>query len=279
MFKWKWQVMENRIEWRLVHEDDETKVIGSVISTEEMDVWKIEAECKEIGYKEMQEGIDKKLVGTIVSNMKKSIQEDVENSKVRKIYEMVDGMPIWQHLTNGAKDNKVNLIGPDYGKFAEILGRRILRILTRKGGILDDIFSDLCILSTKRVYGVGDLALEIHCKYENGENSTFGKKIVIFEIKHGRFQIEQNQLRRYCSMIDDPGKHFPKADEVKVIYMMFNKIDTLGCSASYSVRELDKNLAHRILESSPITQYPEENSVNNTVLLDGERICNMEGEE
>lgn len=178
---------------------------------------------------------------------------------MKKIYNMVDDIPIWQHLKNGAIEKKILLIGPDYGKFAEVLGKRMLRSLTKKGGILDEIFPNICILSAKKMprvriekssfYERGDLALEI--SYKNGIG--FGKKIVIFEIKHGRFQIDQNQLRRYCAVIDNPGAYFPKADEVKVVYMMFSEIDTLGCSASYCMHELDKNLAHRILNSSPIT--------------------------
>lgn len=177
---------------------------------------------------------------------------------MRKIYNMVDGIPIWQHLKNGIIEKNVQLIGPDYGKFAEILGKRELRKLTNKDGILDKIFSGVSIISTKRMprikieksslYERGDLVLEV--SYKNG--TTFGKKVVIFEIKHGKFQVEQNQLRRYCAMIDDPGAYFPKADEVKVIYMMFNEIDTLNCSATYYMHELDKNLAHKILESPAI---------------------------
>lgn len=172
---------------------------------------------------------------------------------------MVDGIPIWQHLKNDIVEKDIRLIGPDYGKFAEILGKRELRKLTKKEGILDKIiFPNISILSTKHMprvkieksslYERGDIALEV--SYKNG--TAFGKKVVIFEIKHGKFQIEQNQLRRYCAMIDDPAAYFPKADEVKVIYMMFSEIDTLSCSATYYMHELDKNLAHKILESPPI---------------------------
>lgn len=173
---------------------------------------------------------------------------------------MIEGIPIWQHLKNNIVEKDIQLIGPDYGKFAEILGKRELRRLTKKEGILDKIFPNVSIVSTKRMprikieksslYERGDLALEV--SYKN--DTAFGKKVVIFEIKHGKFQVEQNQLRRYCAMIDDPGAYFPKADEVKVIYMMFNEIDTLNCSATYYIHELDKNLAHKILESSPITE-------------------------
>lgn len=55
-------------------------------------------------------------------------------------------------------------------------------------------------------------------------------------------------------MIKTPGEYFPKANEVKVIFLMFDQIDTMGCSASYSIGELDKNIALKILESTPLTQ-------------------------
>ena len=179
---------------------------------------------------------------------------------MRQIYDMIDGIPIWKHLKSDATENKIKLIGSDYGKFAEILGKRVLDKLTEKIGILDDIFPEIDIVSVQasprtRIFTnakieMGDLILEI--SYKNNSD-RFGKKVVIFEIKHGRFQIEQNQLKRYCSMINNPGEYFPKADEVKVIFMMFDKINTNKCSASYIMHELGKDLATKILENSPIS--------------------------
>ena len=176
---------------------------------------------------------------------------------MRQIYDMIDGIPIWRHLKNGATENKIKLIGSDYGKFAEILGKRILDKLT-ENGILEDILPEIDIVSVQasprtRIYTnakieLGDLVLELSYKNCYG---NFGKKVVIFEIKHGRFQIEQNQLRRYCFMINNPGEYFPKADEVKVIFMMFDKINTNKCSASYVMHELGKDLAIKILKNSP----------------------------
>ncbi len=176
---------------------------------------------------------------------------------MKQIYNMIDDIPIWQHLKNGAIENKLRLTGTDYGKFAEIIGKRILNKLTKKGGILTDIFPGIEIISVHRFprlrilnnakIEMGDFALEIDYK----DSGSFGKKIVIFEIKHGHFQIEQNQLRRYCFMIKNPGEYFSKANEVKVIFMMFDKIDTVGCSALYLTSELDKGLADKVLDSNP----------------------------
>jgi hypothetical protein len=180
---------------------------------------------------------------------------------MRELYKMIDGIPIWQHLKNGAKKNNIKLVATDYGGLAEIVGKRTLNMLTDKGGILKDIFPDVEIISVKRSPRIriltnakiemGDLALEIDCKDNSGK---FMKKVVIFEIKHGHFQIEQNQLRRYCFMINNPDVYFHKADELKVIFMMFDRINTMKGSASYSINELDKELVAKILENSP---FPE----------------------
>ena len=80
MFKWKRKVIENRIEHRLVLEDDEDEVIGSVIVTEEKDrnSWKVDADCEEIGYKAVQERVEEQFLKITVSNMKKFIKEELE---------------------------------------------------------------------------------------------------------------------------------------------------------------------------------------------------------
>lgn len=185
---------------------------------------------------------------------------------MRQIYNMVDGIPIWQHLKIGSDENKIRLIGADFGKFAEIIGRRVLNELTEKGGILGDIFPGINIINIQRPsririvpnakIEIGDLILEID--YKNG--IKFGKKIIVFEIKHGRFQIEQNQIRRYASMVNNPGEFFSKADELRVIFVMLDKIDTVNGSASYHIRELDKTLATKILESMPLKHFVEDNT-------------------
>lgn len=84
-FKWKWQIIENRIEWRLVRRDDENIVIGSVIATEEMvgkHGWNVVAECEKIKYKWIQERVEKGLLKIMISNMKDFIQKEIENLKL-----------------------------------------------------------------------------------------------------------------------------------------------------------------------------------------------------
>lgn len=128
---------------------------------------------------------------------------------MRQSYNMIDGIPIWQHLKNGVEEKNVKLVATDYGKFAEILGQRILRKLTEKGGILEDIFpgNDISSVQTSpriRILArakveMGDLALEVTCK--DSCSCKFRKKVAIFEIKHGKAPIEQNQLRRYYDIL------------------------------------------------------------------------------
>lgn len=83
-FKWKWQLIENRIEWRFVRKDDENKVIGSVIATEEMDRWNVIAECEKIKYKWVQEVFEKGILKIMISNMKDFIQKEVEKLQLKK---------------------------------------------------------------------------------------------------------------------------------------------------------------------------------------------------
>lgn len=203
---------------------------------------------------------------------------------MKQIYNMIDGIPIWQHLKNGAEETKVKLIAADYGKFAEILGGRILHKLTEMGGILEDIFPGIDIVSVqtsprmtilyRKKIEIGDLVLEISCK--DSCSGTFGKKIVIFEIKHGRAPIEQNQLRRYCLMVNNPEEYFPKADEVKVIFLMFSDINTKKSSASYSICELSKILARRILENCPTnTENVATGNAQNQNIVDIDISCGL----
>ena len=174
--------------------------------------------------------------------------------KRKPTYKLIDGIPIWQHFKNGSgEDEEIKLIGDDFGRFAEILGKRVVRKLMRKGGILEELFPGIEICAVKnsdRIKMVNGAKIELgDTTFEIGHKNGigFGKKILIFEIKHGKFQIEQNQLRRYCSIIEKPEEYFPKANEVKIVYLMFNYINTFGGSASYSIYELDKDFAHRIL--------------------------------
>lgn len=171
-----------------------------------------------------------------------------------KIYKMIDGMPLWQHLKNNSSEDKIILRDNDYGRIAEFLGKKKINYLVKKEEFLEDIFPGISILSKNRImskrktrYGpeIGDIAFEI--SYKNGD--MYGKKIAIFEIKYGVSHIKQRQIRKYCGMINKPEEYFPKADEVKILFVFFNKIDTINGSASYLVCELDKELVDKILLS------------------------------
>jgi len=78
MFKWKRKVIGNRVEYKLVLEVDETEVIGSVMATEEVDGWKVEAEYKEIGYKGLLEHVDKKKLNIIISDLKNLFENNLK---------------------------------------------------------------------------------------------------------------------------------------------------------------------------------------------------------
>ena len=55
-------------------------------------------------------------------------------------------------------------------------------------------------------------------------------------------------------MIDKPGEYFPKADEIKVMYLFFSKIDTVTGLVSYRMCELDKELTNKILNSQNLRE-------------------------
>ena len=65
-------------------------------------------------------------------------------------------------------------------------------------------------------------------------------------------------------MILNPGEHFKKADELKVIYMIFDSIDTLDAYAFYSIKEMDQDFARKIMEQESVG----EEIYNNDVTMD-----------
>ncbi len=265
MITWKKGAIDSENDWVLVN-DDSKEIIASLIVSENPDgTFNVDAVCKKLGLKCRFENIYKDKLKTAVPDLKKFIAVEIhhlrdENQKPtdRKIYKMIDSIPVWTHLKNGSERTKIKLIANDYGKLSEILGNRILNNILLKGGIIDNMFSDIEILATHSIkkfkllerakIGLGDIVLEVDYK----KDGLFGKKIVIFEIKHGKIIIEQNQLRRYCSMILNPGEHFHKADEVRIIYMLFDKIDTINASAFYSIKEIDKDFAEKVMEQEPV---------------------------
>lgn len=179
---------------------------------------------------------------------------------MKKIYEMIDGLPLYKHLKSGSTEIETKLIDHDYGKFAEILGKKIINYSSKNGGF-SDIFPGICIISINRIMSkrrsrckrnaeIGDAAYEI--SYNDGDK--YGKKVVIFEIKYGVSRIKQCQIERYCNMIDKPGEYFHKADEVKVIYLFFSKIDTVTGLVSYRIGELGEELTNKILKSQDLRE-------------------------
>lgn len=164
----------------------------------------------------------------------------------------IDDIPIWKYLRDGATKKETCLTNKDAGKFAEIIGSRILWNFN-KSKILNEMFPNINIVSANRMtgFGVGDVAYKISYKKDDGndgKDSGYGQKIVIFEVKHGNILIGRFQFEKYCRIISDPKNYFPKAEDVSVIFMMFDQIDTINKKASYSVYELDKELARKFLE-------------------------------
>ncbi len=254
------------MDWILVDDNNCSEVIASItVSENSDDTYNVESICKKIGYTCRYEHIDKFKLKIAVPHLKRIIFTEIQHMRDgnirpigRKIFKMVDSIPMWEHLKNDVEKTKINLKSSDYGKIAEILGSRILDNILQKDEIVKDMFPDIEIISTHFLHnfkvlertkiGLGDKILEVDYK----KDGVFGKKIIVFEIKHGKIIIEQNQLRRYCSMIIKPGEHFQKADEVKVVYMIFSDVDTLECSAFYSIKEIDKDFAKKVLEGEPV---------------------------
>lgn len=182
----------------------------------------------------------------------------------KKEYDMHDGIPIWKHLENNGTVHETHIWGSDYGVMAERIGKRDIHIKIKYEGFLNRIFPDINILSVfhrtkfksaKRSREYGDYCLEV--SYES--NGTHGKKVLIVEIKHGLVKIHQKQIRRYSNYIINPSVYFRKADEVKIIFMIFTEINTMEASASYFLCEFNKELANGIIDAVPKIQETETN--------------------
>ncbi len=177
----------------------------------------------------------------------------------KKEYEMHDGIPIWKHLENNGTVHESHIWGSDYGALAERIGKRNIGIKIKYEGFLNKIFPDINILSVARKTKFksakgsreyGDYCLEVHYK----SNSVYGKKVLIIEIKHGLVKIHQKQIRRYSNYVINPSAYFRKADEVKIIFMIFTEIDTLNATTSYYLCEFNKELANKIIDAVPKVQ-------------------------
>jgi hypothetical protein len=176
----------------------------------------------------------------------------------------IDDVPIWKHLKDGGTKKETRITNKDAGKFAEVVGGRILWNFN-KSKILNEIFPNIDIVSANRMtgLGVGDIAYKIsykkHNDAKNGEEAeAYGQKIAIFEIKHGKILIGHFQFEKYCRIVREPKNYFPKAEDVSVIFMMFEQIDTLNKKAIYSIYELDNELARKFLEKLDSDKINEE---------------------
>jgi hypothetical protein len=197
----------------------------------------------------------------------------------KEVYRMHDGIPIWMHLINNGQEYKTVLKGHDYGKLAERIGKRELNKFIKFGNFLDKLFPDTTIISTNRrtkksnrSLEYGDYCVEIsYMKHSDiwlpeNSNMKYGKKVLIIEIKHGKIEISQQQIRRYSKYIITPSAYFRKADEVKVIFMLFTEINTTTASAVYTLCEFNKEFANKIIDAIPIME-PDKN-VNLFALLE-----------
>lgn len=177
----------------------------------------------------------------------------------------IDDIPIWKHLKNGAVQKDVKLTNKDSGKFAEIIGSRILWNF-KQSKILDEIFPDIEILSARRMagLGVGDFVYQISYK----KNEGYGQRIAIFEVKHGNIKLGRFQFEKYCRIIGQPKNYFPKSEDVRIIFLMFEQIDTLSMNSSYLYKELDKELAIKFLEKLPKNEVKTEEEVKTNIIVD-----------
>lgn len=167
---------------------------------------------------------------------------------VLKSYAMIDGTPIWQHLKeNNSFDVNENITPIDNGKIAEIIGKRILaQKIFRDKTLVGSFYQDpnMYIYSLNKLNDGGDYTVQIN--YERA--GKFGKKILLFEIKNRAFSIQQSQIQKYSSMILYPSNYFAKADEVKVVYMVFDVIDTVQQKVHYYFSVLEPTIAKKIIE-------------------------------
>lgn len=155
---------------------------------------------------------------------------------------MAKEKPCWEELldNNDGSKHEIKLLPIDFGAITEFVGIRTLRSILRLRESINKFYPDIHILYKKRIIGNWDYGTEIH--YKN--NGKFGKKILLFEIKHGK-NIPHRQMYKYSDMIVNPKEYFPEANEVKVFYMMFNKMDTVNRTVRYHFCELEKPLARR----------------------------------
>lgn len=177
----------------------------------------------------------------------------------KKEYEMFEGLPIWKHLKDNGEKHNAKMQGTDFGTLAELIGTREIK-KSISNGLLNKLFPDIDIISVTRIRRnksskYGDYNLQINCKKDN----VYSKKILIVEIKHGLIEISQQQIKRYSKYLIFPSEYFRKADEVKIIFMLFDRIDSINASSTYMLCEFNKTLASKIINAMPKIDEADEN--------------------
>jgi hypothetical protein len=154
---------------------------------------------------------------------------------------MTKEKPCWEELiSNNGSKREIKLLPMDFGTITELIGIRTIREILKSKESLSRFYPDIDILRRKKINGDWDYGAEIH--YKN--NGKFGKNILLFEIKYGKY-IPHKQMHKYSDMIINPKDYFPEVNEIKVFYMMFDKVDTVNRIASYHFCELERSLAER----------------------------------
>lgn len=173
-------------------------------------------------------------------------------NKPKDIYKMVNDRPMWQNLEESGWVYQQKLRAIDYGFMAETLARSLLHDDVMKYRIIDGAFPDIEILATRH----------IHMPKENGnyifevdytKDGKYGKKALILEVKHGKAMISQQQLRRYCDFTRNPSTFMKKADEVKIVYIFYNTIDTQRGICDIHISELSKSMIDSVVTSEPLS--------------------------
>lgn len=167
---------------------------------------------------------------------------------MKVVYEMINGIPMWWHITDNGDDGyDAEITSGDNGKIAERIGTRLLSNGLKNRTLIKMFYPDIEVLSFKKLNGEGDYLIEISYRYPDG----YGKKILLFEIKYGKVDISQSQIKKYSSMLLNPDQYFKKADEVKIVYMIFDKVDTVNQTVHYYFSVLKKDFAKLILDREP----------------------------
>lgn len=135
---------------------------------------------------------------------------------------------------------------------------------------IDNIFSNVTVFQiqglspkdNKKYKDLGDIVYFVNCGKKDG------KKIVVFEVKHGTRLIREKQLRKLCNIVLNPNEYFDKVNEVRVFYVFVKYIDFESDFIELTFCELTRELAERILdtEDNNLLIFCDENIRDNYLL-------------